>query len=1486
MVPESRMPNSDTAQRDETTGLSGSRSDFAASLKRRLESVLDALSALELQPTAVGRRDNFLRRLHALGASAKVLGFAAAAEVLTRAEQQIRTGQTETLCDDLLVVRKQLGELPSLVLRGAYSLNPPSSPALREKSAPPLISEPLAVVVWGTSEFVETVRSLDRSADTLEVTSVTNPENLRDTCVALGPDILLLDANQGSITLLVDELAQAPELANIAIVVANVPDDAASRLLELGARFVLPSRATGQQLSRALLQARHVKVERAPTPAPLGEVTLKDLAERLAQELRQGLVDAAPISAHLEHFGLGDGTPIRAALWSALAQIREQIVERSNGRIQFTAGPEGGVPLAPRSLGSARGIGQVDVDAVDLTGRRILVVDDDPAVAWLVGGTLRAAGAVVTEAHDGSQALDLAYRIWPELIVSDVMMPGLDGFALCHSVKHDVLLRDVPVVLLSWKEDLLFRLRDLGADADGYLRKEANASTIVRRVRELLSPRNALERRLSADQETRGRLDGMTTRLLLEVAAALDRPVRIALRDASALYDIRLRHGSLVAVTRTRRDGTVENGDCVLGAMLGITAGRFSVVTDHEPCEPMFSGSLAETLQQGALRARAAQRLLSGLALGLVDRLTLDKDAFGSELPILPMSLRPIADELLRGTAPRQLLASGVASVQLLESLLSDVARRGAVRSIADAQGEDLLDREILSLATTPSIAPPKPLPAPPPLFTFELSPGAPDVHGSHTTPSPTPSVVPAVHSATELKSGAAFPAAEASGSAGWDLPSGTLAGVGHRSGQSVSLSREEGSDGGNKLTSNIEAPAAQNGRAPQFAPIPVRVASESLPASTPPLTDNVDWAMELSWDSVPPPPGQDSPETARASATKPTTSGGFMRPAIATLERRSLQETPDLANAVARAVSEATPSPVTATALSKLADPAEEGAVAATAGARASSLEAVDQEGHSGNQIAPMARGNAVAAAASQSQAGIDASLDGNVAAAATTVTVANQPVATATVLTAAVAPADNGLPDARTPRPTGPNDDPSATSSLALGSATARTLIEEISAGDSAVLAARSLRNEPLAAGPNLSAAPLSAADSVATQPPGEASAVEAGVDKDASPGSVPTPPAIHDTSSSPDAVLRPTVETPRFAQSPAALPDVHQPPRPRASPAYVEDANRLGFLDRESEDPVFPLVSTANVGVEIQPSIEVGASKSQASIKLGPSHDSKSGEQAPAHNRDTLRSSRDSSPELAKPRNESAGVGSLKSNAPIQPAAASPACTSESPLAPSSPSWIGAAAGPIGGGAPLPSPQLNGAPLGSALQQSRPVGWIQALGLAALAGIVTFAITVPIASWVHKRQEPPGTEPPVLLETLPGSPNVNDNTGSEKASSENAQVSGNKALDPDAAPKSGDRVDATGAQPSASATIEEIPLPAEVTLPSGQGLIEVITGGGHAIFVDDSFVGRGPVRVIAVQPGRHLVRTRLNGVERSDPVDVGAGRSLRVSLEQAWK
>jgi len=82
-------------------------------------------------------------------------------------------------------------------------------------------------------------------------------------------------------------------------------------------------------------------------------------------------------------------------------------------------------------------------------GRRLLVVDDDPVQGRLLKLQLEHAGFVVDSATGGQEALDRAHATVPDLVVSDVLMPGLDGFRLCHLLRSRPSLAQVPVVLVS-----------------------------------------------------------------------------------------------------------------------------------------------------------------------------------------------------------------------------------------------------------------------------------------------------------------------------------------------------------------------------------------------------------------------------------------------------------------------------------------------------------------------------------------------------------------------------------------------------------------------------------------------------------------------------------------------------------------------------------------------------------------------------------------------------------------------------------------------------------------------------------------------------------------------------------------------------------------------------------------------------------------------------------------------------------------------------
>src|SRR5712692_6573170 len=91
-------------------------------------------------------------------------------------------------------------------------------------------------------------------------------------------------------------------------------------------------------------------------------------------------------------------------------------------------------------------------------GVEILIAEDSPTQAQQLKHLLEERGHAVTVAADGKQALEAAHTRKPALIVSDIVMPGMDGYALCKRVKSQEKLKDVPVILmtsLSSPEDVI-----------------------------------------------------------------------------------------------------------------------------------------------------------------------------------------------------------------------------------------------------------------------------------------------------------------------------------------------------------------------------------------------------------------------------------------------------------------------------------------------------------------------------------------------------------------------------------------------------------------------------------------------------------------------------------------------------------------------------------------------------------------------------------------------------------------------------------------------------------------------------------------------------------------------------------------------------------------------------------------------------------------------------------------------------------------------
>ncbi|CAG7844828.1 DNA-binding response regulator MtrA [Pseudoclavibacter triregionum] len=111
---------------------------------------------------------------------------------------------------------------------------------------------------------------------------------------------------------------------------------------------------------------------------------------------------------------------------------------------------------------------------------KILVVDDDTALAEMIGIVLHAEGFDVEFVSDGMAALPEFRRVKPDIVLLDVMLPGLDGIQICHLLRAE---SGTPVIMLTAKTDTTDVVRGLEVGADDYIVKPFNPKELVARIR-------------------------------------------------------------------------------------------------------------------------------------------------------------------------------------------------------------------------------------------------------------------------------------------------------------------------------------------------------------------------------------------------------------------------------------------------------------------------------------------------------------------------------------------------------------------------------------------------------------------------------------------------------------------------------------------------------------------------------------------------------------------------------------------------------------------------------------------------------------------------------------------------------------------------------------------------------------------------------------------------------------------------------------------
>lgn len=224
--------------------------------------------------------------------------------------------------------------------------------------------------------------------------------------------------------------------------------------------------------------------------------------------------------------------------------------------------------------------------------QRVLIVDDHRELRTFLAQVLKANGFVVDEAEDGGAALERMASTLPALVLTDVIMPEMDGFELCRRIRENPALRRVPIVFLSGADAWEERSRAFALGADEFLSKQTPARELVMRLRLLLDQAGAAESRLRG-AGLAGRIESVGASGALQFCHWGRLSGELRATGDQGVASFRFRRGEVVDV----RVGALVGQDALV-EFLSWEAGSFEfLLGDPGPAQPLadsFSHFLIE----------------------------------------------------------------------------------------------------------------------------------------------------------------------------------------------------------------------------------------------------------------------------------------------------------------------------------------------------------------------------------------------------------------------------------------------------------------------------------------------------------------------------------------------------------------------------------------------------------------------------------------------------------------------------------------------------------------------------------------------------------------------------------------------------------------------------------------------------------------------------------------------------------------------------
>ncbi|RJQ86152.1 MAG: DNA-binding response regulator [Desulfobacteraceae bacterium] len=210
----------------------------------------------------------------------------------------------------------------------------------------------------------------------------------------------------------------------------------------------------------------------------------------------------------------------------------------------------------------------------------ILIVEDDRNTASLVAAYLQREGFRTIAVHDGRQALQSARQHMPLLVVLDVMLPGIDGWEICRSLRQ---YSDVPILMLTAREEEIDRVLGLSLGADDYVVKPFSPRELVERVKAILRRSRPPSRR-NTDILSHGDLAMDLSKHRVTVKG---RPIALTSSEYKLLQAMLHAPGRVFSREELLRH-FYRNGETVIDRVIDVHIGKLRQKIEAQPARPRY----------------------------------------------------------------------------------------------------------------------------------------------------------------------------------------------------------------------------------------------------------------------------------------------------------------------------------------------------------------------------------------------------------------------------------------------------------------------------------------------------------------------------------------------------------------------------------------------------------------------------------------------------------------------------------------------------------------------------------------------------------------------------------------------------------------------------------------------------------------------------------------------------------------------------------